>query len=210
MSTDDDGRKARDQLRKLIAEAGGVTALAKKAGLSKGYISGIANDKPFQLAGRARLEQLLGLRPGFFGVPTRHLRLVGSDGVPGVRSVPIKSWEDAAAPARPGAQTLDVAAELSPASYALLMDSDAMMSPSLIERSIPPGVFILVDPNQDPARGDDAVAQLQPGSRPCVRRVLEDGPFRYLKALNADYPGVLRITESVRILGRVVGMQATF
>lgn len=210
MKSDDDERQARDRLRTLIDEAGGVTALATKAGVSKGYISGISNSKPFKLAARAHLEQTLGLRPGYFGIPTRHLRAAGPVGATGGRSVPIKTWADAAKPARPDAQTIEVAAELSPESYALLMDSDAMMSPSLIERSIPPGVFILVDPAQAPARGDDAVVRLQPNAKACVRRVLEDGPSRYLKALNPDYPGLVRITDSVRILGRVVGMQATF
>lgn len=194
-----DDTEARRKLRALVDKAGGPTALGKAAGMSKGWISAITTGaKPFRVAGRAKLEDALQLPRGYF---------TDDDAVTpaaGVRSLPVRSWDDLASLAN--SDRVLVARQLTPAAYALLMDSDAMMSHSLGERSIPPGVYIIIEPDHPYARGDDVLAQLEAGARPCVRRVLVDGPAAYLTPLNGAYGGPVKIKGEVKVLGRVMGL----
>ena len=198
-----DERLARERLARVIETHGGVTATASAAGLHKSYISELrAGNKPFGIAARRRLEEALHLPRGWFS---------GEEAAPtALLQVPLKTWEAAELKATPNTARITTALPVTAEGYALLMDSDAMMSPSLAERSIPPGVLVIIDPAAQCKSGDDAVVVLAKGARPCIRRVVDDGPFRFLRPANAAYGGLVRMRGDVRIIGRVVGMQASF
>lgn len=199
--TSTDETEARRRLQALVDKYGGPTRLGDAAGMSKSWISSVTTGaKPFRVAARAKLEDALNLPRGYFADED------GAAPGPGVMSLPVKTWDDIS-----GAGTGDrvlVAKALSPRAFALLMDSDAMLSRSILDRSIPPGVHVIIEPDHAFGPGDDVLVQFEPGSRPCIRRVLVDGPTTYVKPLNQDYAELTKVRGKVRVLGRVMGMVA--
>lgn len=198
-STDD--TEARRRLQALVTKYEGPTKLADAAGMSKSWISSLTTGaKPFRVAARTKLEDALNLPRGYFADED-----AAAPG-PGVVALPVKRWEDIDG-AGTGERVM-VAKAMSPRAFALLMDSDAMLSRSILDKSIPPGVFVLIEPGHAYGPGDDVLAQFEPGSRACIRRVLVDGPNTYLKPLNQDYAELTKVRGKVRVLGRVMGMVA--
>lgn len=196
-------QSAHDRLTALVQQAGGPTRFGKQVGYGKAWISALVNGtKDFGFGAQASMAQRLGHHPGWFWEE--------ADPTGAPSHIPVKKWDLADKPAPPECDFLKTGLSVSTAGYALLMESNAMMSPNMVERSIPVGVYLVIDPSQPYARGDDVVVRMSPGAAPCVRRVLEDGPNKYLKAMNPDYPGLQQITSFVRVLGRVVGIQASY
>jgi len=60
--------------------------------------------------------------------------------------------------------------------------NDSLMEPRYQESS-----FVCIDPEVEPASGDDVVAQI-PGKKPVFRRLEVTSSGTYLSALNRDYP----------------------
>ena len=192
-----------ERLVELVKSAGGPTAFAKRVGMHRAWISAlVSGSKEFGPGGQVKMAQRLGRHPGWF--------MEAPAATAEAATVPIKEWEAADKPAPPGAELLRTGLDVGPEGYALLMQSEAMTAATFIERSIPPGVYVLVDPSQPWGRGNDIIIRMTPGATPCVRRVLEDGPNKYVKAMNPAFPGAYQITASMRVLGRVVGIQASY
>lgn len=198
-------REARRRLADLVRREGGPTAFARKVGMTKGHISGLMNGKSFGPLAQVNIERAYNLRSGYFDG-----RDASEDGDAAVHWLPIKDIEHAAKPAQPGARQLPLVMPVSAKAFAVLMQSDAMMATSPGERSIPPGVYVIVDPDRPFARGDDVLAELRPDTPPVVRRVLQDGEFFYLRSINPSYPELAKIWKGVTVLGRVMGIVAAY
>ncbi|MBS0286976.1 MAG: LexA family transcriptional regulator [Proteobacteria bacterium] len=118
-----------------------------------------------------------------------------------VRSVPIISWEEVAHyPQNIKTETKDWTTsdiDLSPLSFALVMDNDSM------EPRYPEGTIIIIDKMQKPKTKDYAVIQLKDKKVPVFKQlVLVDGEL-YAKSLNPDYKPI-RLAKGTHIIGRVV------
>jgi SOS-response transcriptional repressor LexA len=87
-------------------------------------------------------------------------------------------------------------------SYALRVTGDSMTSPT--GRSYPHGALIFVDPDQrgGVVSGDRVIAKVNGDNRATFKVYVEDGPRRFLRPLNPQYP---IITDEFRILGKVLG-----
>lgn len=67
----------------------------------------------------------------------------------------------------------------------------------------PEGSIIVVDPGIEPRNGDYVVVRFDNTDEATFKRLVIDGPSRFLKALNPAYPAI-PITEDARISGVVV------
>lgn len=68
--------------------------------------------------------------------------------------------------------------------------------------SIPPGSTIIAVPNPNPENGSIVVAALDGSDEVTVKRLVIDGPMKYLVPLNKRYPP-MQINGNCRIVGRV-------
>lgn len=118
-----------------------------------------------------------------------------------IRHVPIIAWEEVSSfPEEIDFQskqwtTADM--DLSPFSFALIVDNDAM------EPRYPEGTIIIVDPKQKPKMKDFALIILKEKAPPFFKQLVQMDGDLYAKSLNPDYKPI-RLTKQVEILGKVV------
>lgn len=100
---------------------------------------------------------------------------------------------------------IDTSLRISPASFALTVQGDSMTNPSGMP-SIPEGVKIIVDPSEEPVHGKIVVARLNGTSEVTVKKLMVDGPSKFLCPLNPRYPNI-PINGNCEIVGVVKGVQ---
>ena len=124
-----------------------------------------------------------------------------------VRTVPIISWDEVTQ----YPQNIDFDSkkwtssdiDLSPFSYALTVDSDAM------EPRYPEGTIIIVDNQQKPKPKDFAIILLKDKKIPLFKQLTQVDGELYAKSLNSDYKPI-RLTKGCEIIGRVVQAKLIF
>lgn len=130
--------------------------------------------------------------------------------IPLVRRVPLISWVQAGNWGEivdnfePGdaEEWVNSTKEVTAASFALTVVGDSMVNPSGY-KSISEGYRVIVDPNERPENGDIVVARLEPDMEATLKRLVMDGPNRYLRPLNPDYK-TIEIDENCTIVGVAV------
>lgn len=83
----------------------------------------------------------------------------------------------------------------------LEVDGDSMTAP--VGLSIPEGTFVLFDTGRDPANGNLVIAKLEDSNEATFKKLVIDGPNRYLKGLNPVWP-LVHINGNCKIIGVAV------
>ena len=128
-----------------------------------------------------------------------------------VRMVPVLSWVQAGGFREPVTLELyDVEDRVpcltssSERTFALKVKGDSMTAQHLGERSYPPGIIILVDPEKPVYVGCRVIAQISDANEATFKTYVEDCGRQYLKPIDPMYP-MIEITPKVRICGVVIG-----
>ncbi|EOU3128544.1 LexA family protein [Yersinia enterocolitica] len=132
--------------------------------------------------------------------------------------IPLLSWEEATAFTTSGASEMPTSAKktttflnVSPLSFGFIIDDDTMVNPHG-NPSIPRGSTVVVDPLVEPENGKIVVAVIVDNSGPhpkkvmTVKKLVIDGPNRYLSPLNSRYDSI-PVTENCKIIGVIKGVQ---
>lgn len=124
--------------------------------------------------------------------------------VPLISWVQAGTWGEAIDLLQPGdgEEWLPCAAAHSVHTYALRVEGDSMTAP--YGRSYPHDCIIFVDPEQigGIVNGDRVIAKAAGANLVTFKVYVEDGPLRFLRPLNPQYP---TITGEFRLLGKVIG-----
>lgn len=227
----------RANLLTLIGEAGSAAALASRIGVSPAYISQLKTRSAHSGSGKARsvgddtarkLEQAFGkpqgwmdnAHPNELGRSTTlgqqsastpevgrsepfvtqrvllfDLQKVGSLGEPWWMYDPRHVSDTVTCPVQSGPRT-----------FALTVDGESMYQPGNPD-SIPPGVFVFVDPDREPRHHNVVVARERETGGAMLRRLVVDGTRRYLEATNPAWPKrIVEVDNGIELLGVVVYM----
>ena len=92
-------------------------------------------------------------------------------------------------------------AKVGPNAFALRVLGDSMVNPIGFP-SIPEGSIIIVDPESYAENGKIVVATLEEAAEATLKKLIIDGPHRYLKPLNPDYKP-MQINKNCVIVGVV-------
>lgn len=92
----------------------------------------------------------------------------------------------------------------SPGSFWLTVKGDSMTSP--VGFTVPEGMIILVDPEEDAKNGRLVVAKLINENEATFKKYVEDAGRKFLKALNPQYP-ITEINGNCKIIGVVVDVK---
>lgn len=90
-------------------------------------------------------------------------------------------------------------------SFALEVKGDSMTNPNGLP-TIPEGATVIVDPDAEPLNGKIVVARLDGTNEATVKKLVIDGPQKFLVPLNPRYPN-LSINGNCLIIGVVKGVQ---
>ncbi|KAF0804905.1 XRE family transcriptional regulator [Alcanivorax xiamenensis] len=121
---------------------------------------------------------------------------------PVISSVQAGSWTEAVDLYAPGyAEKWEpVPPNTCPYAFWLVVKGDSMTAPSGL--SIPDGFLILVEPSVPAHNGSLVVAKLTDENEATFKKLVLDGPNKYLKPLNPDYK-TIHINGNCRIVGTV-------
>lgn len=130
-----------------------------------------------------------------------------------MRRVPILSWVQAGSfteskPADILSETerwVETSLRISDNSFALEVKGDSMTNPSGLP-TIPQGATVIVDPEAEPINGKIVVARLDGTNEATVKKLVIDGPHKFLVPLNPRYPNI-PINGNCTIIGVVKGVQ---
>ncbi|MNE31973.1 putative HTH-type transcriptional regulator [compost metagenome] len=130
-----------------------------------------------------------------------------------MRRVPILSWVQAGSfteskPADILSETerwVETSLRISDNSFALEVKGDSMTNPSGLP-TIPQGATVIVDPDAEPVNGKIVVARLDGTNEATVKKLVIDGPHKFLVPLNPRYPNI-PINGNCTIIGVVKGVQ---
>lgn len=144
-----------------------------------------------------------------YGIPSKQANAV----VTTMKRLPILSYVQAgkfteSIPAEIYDEAIDyieTSMKVSPGSFALIVRGDSMTNPAGMP-SIPEGVKVIVDPSEEPAHGKIVVARLDGTSEVTVKKLVFDGPNKYLSPLNPRYDNI-PINGNCEIVGVVKGVQ---
>ncbi|EPB6938793.1 LexA family protein [Proteus mirabilis] len=100
---------------------------------------------------------------------------------------------------------LETSLKVSPSSFALTVRGDSMTNPSGMP-SIPEGAKVIVDPAVEAISGKIVVARLTGSDEVTIKKLIIDGPNKYLSPLNPRYPNI-PINGNCEIVGVVKGVQ---
>ncbi len=100
---------------------------------------------------------------------------------------------------------IETSIKVSPSSFALHVKGDSMTNPSGMP-SIPEGVKVIVDPEAEVINGKIVVARLTGSDEVTIKKLIIDGPNKYLSPLNPRYPNI-PINGNCEIVGVVKGVQ---
>ncbi|WP_250144275.1 LexA family protein, partial [Escherichia coli] len=84
---------------------------------------------------------------------------------------------------------IETSIKVSPSSFALHVKGDSMTNPSGMP-SIPEGVKVIVDPEAEVINGKIVVARLTGSDEVTIKKLIIDGPNKYLSPLNPRYPNI--------------------
>lgn len=90
-------------------------------------------------------------------------------------------------------------------SFALEVKGDSMTNPNGLP-TIPEGATVIVDPDAEPAHGKIVVARIDGTNEATVKKLVIDGPQKFLVPLNPRYPNI-PINGNCLIIGVVKGVQ---
>lgn len=90
-------------------------------------------------------------------------------------------------------------------SFALEVKGDSMTNPNGLP-TIPEGATVIVDPDAEPLHGKIVVARLDGTNEATVKKLVIDGPQKFLVPLNPRYPNI-PINGNCLIIGVVKGVQ---
>ncbi len=195
-------------LRRLIAEAGSASELARRAGVSGPYLSHILAGRPYA-SGRPRrmgdrlaskLERALGKPPGWMNEPQPYATgpFPPGAGHPVISWVQAGTWtEERELPA--SAERLQCPLPCGPDTFVLRVAGESMAP------RFPDGEYIFVDPDVPAENGSFVVVRrANDGAATFKQLVVEDGR-RYLKAANPNWPEpIVEIEAGAAVCGVVV------
>lgn len=92
--------------------------------------------------------------------------------------------------------------------FSLKVIGDSMTNPSGFP-SIPEGSYVVVDPDAEWSNGKVVVAKLSDSQEVTLKKLVIDGPNKYLVPLNPNYKPII-ITEKCSIIGVVKKMEMDF
>jgi SOS-response transcriptional repressor LexA len=95
----------------------------------------------------------------------------------------------------------DIAAKVSPYSFALRVEGDSMNNPNG-SPSLPEGAIAIVDPDIPAISGNIVLAKLNDSHQVTLKKLVIDYPFTYLKPLNPDH-NIINVNDDWTILGVV-------
>ena len=87
-------------------------------------------------------------------------------------------------------------------SYILIVKGDSMESQQPGKKTFLPGDKIAIDPDKTLKCWSFVIAQIDNASEPVFKQYFEDGPKKYLKPLNPQYP-TIEMSDDMKILGVV-------
>ena len=90
-------------------------------------------------------------------------------------------------------------------SFALEVKGDSMTNPNGLP-TIPEGATVIVDPDVEPHHGKIVVARIDGTNEATVKKLVIDGPQKFLVPLNPRYPNI-PINGNCLIIGVVKGVQ---
>jgi len=194
------------QLRRLITEFGGQTALSAKVGVSPAqlgqYLGGYRNlgEKVAR-----KIEHGAGKPVGWLDTP-------GGDAAASAavtRCVPLiswafaKNWCDTSDPGT-AEDWLACPVKHGPRTYALRVKGDAMSSPGN-KPSFDDGDLIFVDPDRQAMHRSPVVVCLPGAHEAAFRRLLVDGGIQMLEAINLAWPNrISQMGSDAEICGVVI------
>lgn len=89
--------------------------------------------------------------------------------------------------------------------FALEVKEDSMTNPNGLP-TIPEGATVVVDPDMEPLHGKIVVARLDGTNEATIKKLVIDGPQKFLVPLNPRYPNI-SINGNCTIIGVVKGVQ---
>ncbi len=194
----------------LIKEAGGQRQLAERADLTPSVISQIKTGRRSLGEKLARKIEAGAMKPqGWLDQDHSDSTSNVSPGpdikgkVPVISWVQAGAWEEIIDNFQPGdaEEWRPTTANCGPNAFALRVKGDSMVNPTGFP-SIPEGSVVIVDPDGQADSGRIVVAKLEDSQEATLKRLVIDGPNRYLKALNPDYKPI-EINGNCRIVGVV-------
>lgn len=202
------GKKIRERRKEL-----GLTQieLAKEVRVNRVSLSQWESDinKPrgenlYNLARALQCEPswLLGERKAPTPPPGQTVRIEAT--VPLISNVQAGQWREVMDNFQPGdaEEWRETTAKVSPSSFALRVEGDSMVNPNG-QPSIPDGSIVIVDPEIQPDNGKIVVAKLCDTQEATLKKLVIDGPNKYLMPLNPRYNPITINGTTCRIVGVV-------
>lgn len=130
-----------------------------------------------------------------------------------MRRIPVLSWVQAglfteSKPANILADAerwVETSLRIGDSSFALDVKGDSMTNPNGLP-TIPEGATVIVDPDAEPMHGKIVVARIDGTNEATVKKLVIDGPQKFLVPLNPRYPNI-PINGNCLIIGVVKGVQ---
>jgi len=130
-----------------------------------------------------------------------------------MRRIPVISWVQAGAFTESKSpetfadieRWVETSLRVSGNSFALEVKGDSMTNPNGLP-TIPQGATVIVDPEAEPVNGKIVVARIDGTNEATVKKLVIDGPMKFLVPLNPRYPN-MPINGNCTIIGVVKGVQ---
>jgi len=123
--------------------------------------------------------------------------------VPLISWVQAGNWSEIVEHFEPGdaEEWYPTTAKVGPRTFALRVHGDSMMNPHG-KPSIPEDSVVIVDPDVQPDNGKIVVVRLEGSNEATIKRLVIEGPKRYLRPLNPAFP-VIEVDSACTICGVV-------
>ncbi|WP_448885120.1 LexA family protein [Citrobacter telavivensis] len=130
-----------------------------------------------------------------------------------MRRIPVISWVQAGQFTESKAaeffsevdKWVETSLRIGDSSFALEVKGDSMTNPYGLP-TIPEGATVIVDPDAEPLHGKIVVARLDGTNEATIKKLVIDGPQKFLVPLNPRYPNI-SINGNCLIIGVVKGVQ---
>ncbi len=216
MNDDDIQQRRVDALKALVGKYKTKAEFARKYGIEPSYVSQLlGGHRGFGEKSARNMEEKLGLPPNYLDQGQGGAQGDYAIGnvrpayePPTTRKAPVIShvqaggWSEAIDIFAPGyAERWEPVPETAcPNAFWLEVRGDSMTAPAGL--SIPEGYLVLVEPGVQEENGSLVVAKLDDENEATFKKLVIDGPNRYLKPLNPDYR-TITINGNCRIVGTV-------
>ena len=197
-----------ENLGRLIAEAGSLSALARRAEVSGANLSHVRAGTPYASGTRRRmgdrlaskLERAMGKPPGWMNEaqPRDVFPLPPGGGYPVISWVQAGSWTEARElPA--GTARLHCPLPCGADAFVLKVSGESMAP------RFPDGDYIFVDPDRPAENGSFVVVRRPGGGDATFKQLVEEDGRRFLKAANPDWPEpIVEVEPDATVCGVVV------